>query len=156
MNSFRSWTAIVVFIQVESLVGRVERVGSMPLHPNVGVAIDRWLACIRELQTLRKDELSTLLCQHGSQHYGSKSYIEKGLAMLGASVSSCMVHAEVGLGLGCIDCSCGMWMFLFVAFRLRVVLLPSSCACCWFGCVLCVFVFYAGLCVLPCFCVHVT
>lgn len=66
--------------QVESLIGRIERLGRRPLHSNVGVALDRWLACIKELQSLRKNEINS---GHGSPigSYGCKSFNDQGTAI---------------------------------------------------------------------------
>ena len=66
--------------QVESLIGRIERLGRRPLHSNVGVALDRWLACIKELQSLRKNEINS---GQGSPigSYGCKSFNDQGTAL---------------------------------------------------------------------------
>ena len=68
---------LFILLQVESLIGRIERLGRSPLHSNVGVALDRWLACIRELQNLRKDEINNSPGSHVGS-YGCKSYDDRG------------------------------------------------------------------------------
>ena len=63
---------------MESLIGRIERLGRRPLHSNVGVALDRWLACIKELQSIRKNEINSSPGSHiGS--YGCKSFNDQGI-----------------------------------------------------------------------------
>ena len=77
---------LCILLQVESLIGRIERLGRSPLHSNVGVALDRWLACIRELQNLRKDEINNSPGSHVGS-YGCKSYDDRGRFFL---LSQCL------------------------------------------------------------------
>ena len=62
---------------MESLIGRIERLGFTPMHPNVGVALDLWLSGIKDLRNVRKNELANL--SEGSHiHSGSKSHMQGG------------------------------------------------------------------------------
>jgi len=79
--------------KVESLIGRIERLGRRPLHSNVGVALDRWLACIRELQGLRKNEMNHSPGTHVGS-YGCKSFNDQDLLMLGACVKELAAHTR--------------------------------------------------------------
>ena len=77
-----------LFIQVESLIGRIERLGRRPLHSNVGVALDRWLACIKELQGLRKNEINhSPGTPVGS--YGCRSFNDQGMTYSSPLVTYC-------------------------------------------------------------------
>lgn len=62
---------------MESLIGRIERLGFTPMHPNVGVTLDSWLASIKELRSTRKNEIATMVDTPSSQ-YGSKSHAQSG------------------------------------------------------------------------------
>ncbi|XP_057294187.1 uncharacterized protein LOC130622705 [Hydractinia symbiolongicarpus] len=46
--------------KVESLIGRIERLGFTPLHSNVGVTLDLWLGAIKDLRGARKNELANM------------------------------------------------------------------------------------------------
>jgi hypothetical protein len=43
---------------VEALVGRIERIRHSPLNINISESVDEMMACIRRLQSSRKDEIS--------------------------------------------------------------------------------------------------
>eukprot|EP00794_Sanderia_malayensis_P003271 gene3271-3753_t len=79
--------------KIESLIGRIERLSRTPLHSNVGVALDRWLACIKELQNLRKDEITNSPVSN-STSYGCKSYDDKDLLALANCVKDLVVHTR--------------------------------------------------------------
>ncbi|XP_065053089.1 uncharacterized protein LOC135682225 [Rhopilema esculentum] len=84
---------IKVHDKVESLIGRIERLGRRPLHSNVGVALDKWLACIRELQNLRKNEINSSPGSHVGS-YGCKSYDDRDLLALGSCIKSLVTHTR--------------------------------------------------------------
>ena len=46
------------YCQVEALVGRIERIRHSPLNINISESVDEMMACIRRLQSSRKDEIS--------------------------------------------------------------------------------------------------
>merc|ERR550534_590974 len=46
--------------KVESLIGRIERLGFTPMHSNVGVTLDLWLTSIKDLRNVRKNEIANL------------------------------------------------------------------------------------------------
>ena len=43
---------------MEALVGRIERIRHSPLNINISESVDEMMACIRRLQSSRKDEFS--------------------------------------------------------------------------------------------------
>ncbi len=43
---------------MEALVGRIERIRHSPLNINISESVDEMMACIRRLQSSRKDEIS--------------------------------------------------------------------------------------------------
>ena len=62
---------------MESLIGRTERLGFTPMHPNVGMTLDSWLASIKELRSTRKNEIASMVDTPSAQ-YGSKSHSQTG------------------------------------------------------------------------------
>ena len=82
---------------MESLIGRIERLGRRPLHSNVGVALDRWLACIRELQGLRKNEMNHSPGTHVGS-YGCKSFNDQGMSYSSPLVTIIGSFMQVRLG----------------------------------------------------------
>ena len=65
---------------MESLIGRIERLGFTPMHPNVGVTLDLWLAGIKELRNARKVELANINDTQNI-HSGSKSHTQTGISL---------------------------------------------------------------------------
>lgn len=61
--------------KVESLIGRIERLGFTPMHPNVGIALDLWLTGIKDLRNVRKNELANL-SELPYLHNGSRSHLQ--------------------------------------------------------------------------------
>jgi len=64
--------------KVESLIGRIERLGFTPMHPNVGVTLDLWLSAIKDLRNVRKNEIANITDTHGLHrgHGGGKSHTQ--------------------------------------------------------------------------------
>lgn len=73
MQSFMQYC--IFFFQVESLIGRIERLGFTAMHPNVGVTLDSWLAAIKDLRNNRKNEVPGM-------QYGSKGRSEAGIFLV--------------------------------------------------------------------------
>jgi len=67
--------------KIESLIGRIERLGFTPMHPNVGVTLDSWLAAIKDLRNARKNEVANMMDTPGVQ-YGSKSHSQADVSNL--------------------------------------------------------------------------
>lgn len=63
---------------MESLIGRIERLGFTPMHPNVGVALDLWLSGIKDLRNVRKNELANMSESPHIHNNGSKSHMQGG------------------------------------------------------------------------------
>jgi len=72
--------------KVESLIGRIERLGFMPMHPNVGVTLDLWLTGIKDLRYVRKSELANLAELPHLQSSGTKSHLQEDICSLIACV----------------------------------------------------------------------
>merc|ERR1712150_31393 len=72
--------------KVESLIGRIERLGFTPMHPNVGVALDLWLTGIKDLRNVRKNELANLSESPHMHNNGSKSHMQGDICNLIACV----------------------------------------------------------------------
>ena len=47
-----------LYYQVEALVGRIERIRHSPLNINISESVDEMMACLRRLQSSRKDEIN--------------------------------------------------------------------------------------------------
>ena len=60
------------------MIGRIERLGFMPMHPNVGVTLDLWLTGIKDLRNVRKSELANLAELPHLQNSGTKSHLQEG------------------------------------------------------------------------------
>ncbi|XP_028415365.1 uncharacterized protein LOC114538385, partial [Dendronephthya gigantea] len=52
--------------KVEALVGRIERIRHSPLNINISESVDDMMACIRRLQSSRKDEINVATGRHKS------------------------------------------------------------------------------------------
>lgn len=50
--------------EVEALVGRIERIRHSPLNINISESVDDMMACIRRLQSQRKDEINGSSARH--------------------------------------------------------------------------------------------
>lgn len=64
---------------MESLIGRIERLGFTPLHSNVGVTLDLWLGAIKDLRGARKNELANMSDTNSGY---SKSHTQNGKLFL--------------------------------------------------------------------------
>jgi hypothetical protein len=49
---------------VEALVGRIERIRHSPLNINISESVDDMMACIRRLQSSRKDEINGTIARN--------------------------------------------------------------------------------------------
>lgn len=72
--------------KVESLIGRIERLGFTPMHPNVGVTLDLWLTGIKDLRNVRKNELANLSEIPHLHNSGTKSHLQGDICNLIACV----------------------------------------------------------------------
>lgn len=68
--------------KVESLIGRIERLGFTPMHPNVGVTLDLWLTGIKDLRSVRKNELANLTELQHMHNNGTKSHLQGDIVSL--------------------------------------------------------------------------
>lgn len=80
--------------KIESLIGRIERLGFTPMHPNVGVTLDSWLASIKDLRNTRKNEMASLVDTHNNIHYGSKSLAQTDVCNLIKCVKDVTKHTR--------------------------------------------------------------
>lgn len=79
--------------KVESLIGRIERLGFTPMHPNVGVALDLWLTGIKDLRNVRKNELANL-SESPHIHNGTKSHMQGDICNLITCVKELTKHTR--------------------------------------------------------------
>jgi len=80
--------------KVESLIGRIERLGFTPMHPNVGVALDCWLAAIKDLRNTRKNEIANMHDITGNIHGAGKSHTQEDICNLIGSVKELTRHTR--------------------------------------------------------------
>ena len=66
------------FLQVESLIGRIERLGFTPMHPNVGITLDSWFTSIKDLRSARKNEITNMHEMNDGIHSVSRSHTQAG------------------------------------------------------------------------------
>ena len=66
------------FLQILTLVDKMEKLRNFVLHPHIHSALERWLEGIRKVQDLRKEEIVNATNRHrneGHRHQEDKGII---------------------------------------------------------------------------------
>lgn len=70
---------------MEALVGRIERIRHSPLNINISESVDEMMACLRRLQSSRKDEISGSIARN--KNTGMRSPDGRGKSWLHLNVT---------------------------------------------------------------------